>query len=423
MSDQSQPTESTDPRLQAALREYLERIDRGEAVNREEFLARHSEIADALRSFFAAEEPLRKVAATKISNESAAVSTQSIAAQGQETVPPGSQPARTRRHDGKRSRRVSSAAIRSFGRSAKGRWGRSIWRKTRSSSGRSRSKRRISRTTRRASWSQRFYREARAAATLRHANICPVYDVGEIDGKHFISMAYIEGRPLSDLIHGGKPQNERQILIAIHKLALACSTPTITGSCTAISSRPTSWSTSRASRSSWTSAWPANGRREGDASLTHSGMILGSPAYMSPEQIEGDPDSVGPASDQYSLGVVLYEMLTGQLPFRGSVMNVLAQIITKDPTPPSELRPGLDPRIEAICLRMMAKQFGGSLSVDEGGRRPVGNDRQKPAPPRPRPASIIPDGAPTASRPAQCRLHRQGCRQHRRFANRSSQRR
>ena len=85
-------------------------------------------------------------------------------------------------------------------------------------------------------------------------------------------------------------------------------------------------------------------------------MILGSPAYMSPEQIEEDPDSVGPASDQYSLGVVLYEMLTGQLPFRGSVVNVLAQVITKGATRPSELRPGLDPRLEAVCLQMLSKR-------------------------------------------------------------------
>ena len=123
---------------------------------------------------------------------------------------------------------------------------------------------------------------------------------------------------------------------------------------------------------------PQSARKEGEASLTHSGAILGSPAYMSPEQIEGDPDSVGPASDQYSLGVVLYEMLTGQLPFRGSVVNVLAQIITKGPTPPSELRPGLDPRIEAVCLRMMSKKAVGPLPVDEGGRRGVGGNREKP---------------------------------------------
>ena len=76
---------------------------------------------------------------------------------------------------------------------------------------------------------KRFYREAEAAATLLNANICPVYDVGEIDGKHFISMAYIEGRPLSDLIRSDKPQNERHIVIAVHKLARALNRRTTTG--------------------------------------------------------------------------------------------------------------------------------------------------------------------------------------------------
>ena len=68
----------------------------------------------------------------------------------------------------------------------------------------------------------------------------------------------------------------------------------------------------------------ARKRQEGDATITCEGMILGSPAYMSPEQVEADQNEIGPASDQYGLGVILYEMLTGQLPFRGSVMNVLA---------------------------------------------------------------------------------------------------
>ncbi len=89
--------------------------------------------------------------------------------------------------------------------------------------------------------------------------------------------------------------------------------------------------------------------------ITQSGMLIGTPAYMSPEQIEGEPDKVGRASDQFSLGVILYELLTGQLPFRGSLSAVMAQIITKNPTPPSQLRPDLDLRIEALCQKMLAK--------------------------------------------------------------------
>ena len=89
--------------------------------------------------------------------------------------------------------------------------------------------------------------------------------------------------------------------------------------------------------------------------LTQTGVILGSPAYMSPEQVEGDSTKVGPPADQYGLGVILYELLTGQVPFTGSLASVLGQIVSKTPTRPSRLRAGLDPRIEALCMKMLAK--------------------------------------------------------------------
>src|SRR5687768_18415029 len=96
-------------------------------------------------------------------------------------------------------------------------------------------------------------------------------------------------------------------------------------------------------------------QRDDASRLTQSGMIVGSPAYMSPEQVEGDPDKLTPATDQYSLGVILYELLTGQLPFRGGVTAVIGAILTKPPAPPAQLRKGLDPRIESLCLKMLSK--------------------------------------------------------------------
>ncbi len=93
-----------------------------------------------------------------------------------------------------------------------------------------------------------------------------------------------------------------------------------------------------------------------DSRLTQSGLVMGSPAYMSPEQVEGDIEKVGPACDIYSLGIVFYELLTGEVPFRGSLASVLGQIVTVAPRKPSVAVRNVEPELEAICLKMIAKR-------------------------------------------------------------------
>jgi hypothetical protein len=95
--------------------------------------------------------------------------------------------------------------------------------------------------------------------------------------------------------------------------------------------------------------------RDLDPKLTASGAVLGTPAYMPPEQVRSEGGEVGPAGDVYSLGAILYEMLTGQPPFQGSAHEVLKQIATRAPPAPSQYVAGLSPKIEQICLKALAK--------------------------------------------------------------------
>ena len=99
-------------------------------------------------------------------------------------------------------------------------------------------------------------------------------------------------------------------------------------------------------------------RRSGtdDAELTQTGVAMGTPHYMSPEQVSGDKPAIGPATDIYALGVILYELITGRRPFEGPAAAVIGAILHVEPPPPSKHRPGLDPAVETICLKAMAKR-------------------------------------------------------------------
>ena len=200
----------------------------------------------------------------------------------------------------------------------------------------------------------RFYREARAAASLDHPNLCPVYDVGQFDGIPYIIMAYIKGRPLSRYIDRDRPMSQRRVAAMVRKLALALHEAHSHGvvhrdlkpSNVMVSSRR------NLIIMDFGLAWRIGLQ---DQRLTRVGLVLGTPAYMPPEQVSGKVEALGPRCDIYSLGVIMYELLTGHVPFEGPDTFVLAHILFVEPAPPSRHRPDLDPLIEAICLKAMAK--------------------------------------------------------------------
>lgn len=201
---------------------------------------------------------------------------------------------------------------------------------------------------------ERFYREARSAATLTHPNICPVYDVGEHNGTHFISMGFIEGRPLSAYIESGKKQPERQAAAVVKKLALALQEAHDKGIIHR-DLKPANIMIDHRSEPvvmDFGLARITNDKEE--ARLTREGTVMGSPAYMSPEQVEGK--KIGPQCDVYSLGVVFYELLTGQTPYQGTVVSVIGQILAANPKTPIELRPDISPECSAVCLKAMASK-------------------------------------------------------------------
>jgi hypothetical protein len=201
----------------------------------------------------------------------------------------------------------------------------------------------------------RFYREARAAARLQHPNLCPVYDVGQLNDVHYLTMAYVEGRPLSALTAADQLLPPHQAALLVRQIALAMEEAHAHG-VVHRDLKPSNVLINKRGEPVVMDFGLARRPAADEERLTRPGALLGTPAYMAPEQVYGDGDAIGPACDIYSLSVLLYELLTGRPPFEGSLGEIMVKVYQEEPPPPSAHRPGLDSRLEAICLKGMAKK-------------------------------------------------------------------
>ncbi|MHC4201165.1 MAG: protein kinase domain-containing protein, partial [Planctomycetota bacterium] len=199
----------------------------------------------------------------------------------------------------------------------------------------------------------RFIREARAIARIRHPNIVPIHDVGEVDGRHYFTMDYIEGDPLSRMIEKGKVDIRRALDI-VESIADAAECAHAAG-VVHRDIKPSNIMIDAEGRAQITDFGLAK-PVEGDTQYTRTGTTIGTPAYMPPEQAKGDVAAITPQSDIYSIGAVLYELVTGVAPFEGpSMLDIILDVLHNEPARPRKLNPRVHADVETIILRAMEK--------------------------------------------------------------------
>ncbi|MCU0722388.1 MAG: PQQ-binding-like beta-propeller repeat protein [Planctomycetes bacterium] len=200
---------------------------------------------------------------------------------------------------------------------------------------------------------ERFRLEARAAASLNHPGIVQVHDVGEEAGVHFFAMDLIEGKSLDRVLDEG-PVSPRRALEIVHAVAQALDFAHSRGILHR-DIKPANIFISNEGRPLLGDFGLAK-RAESGVNLTKSGAPLGTPSYMAPEQAEGAA-TVDARADVYSLGAVLYELLTQRPPFEGSTaVNILLHVLRDEPVPPSRILPRIQREIETICLKCLEKK-------------------------------------------------------------------
>lgn len=200
----------------------------------------------------------------------------------------------------------------------------------------------------------RFRREAAATSAVQHRNVCRVYEAGSSNGQWYLAMAYVPGRPLNSLTEGGMRLEPRQAVEISMKIARGMQAVHKAGVIHR-DLKPHNVILTKDNEPIVVDFGLAKNVLEASQNMTKTGAFLGTPVYAAPEQF-ADTKRLGPSGDIYSLGVILFELLTGRPPFQAKTLHELLQQILMTPAPrPSSLVSGLDSSIDTICRQALEK--------------------------------------------------------------------
>ena len=201
---------------------------------------------------------------------------------------------------------------------------------------------------------QRFHAEAAAAAKLDHPHIVPIYEVGEVDGQNYFSMAYVEGQSLAERISAG-PMAAEEAATIVRQIALATA---YAHSQNVIHRdlKPANVLLDKSGKVRVTDYGLAKLTGQ-DGTLTATGQVLGTPSFMPPEQASSEHGCVSFAADIYSMGAILYAACTGRPPFQAATAyDTIDQVIRQEVVAPRSLNPAIPQDLETICLKCLEKE-------------------------------------------------------------------
>jgi tRNA A-37 threonylcarbamoyl transferase component Bud32 len=335
MSDAEHHADDSGALFDRVLVEYLQRIDAGEEIDREQFIAAHPEVADELRDYFRTADDVeqlrqREPAATLDSDSASDTATPPLATiryfgdyELLEEIARGGMGVVYKARQASLNRTVALKMI---------------------LAGQLASEEDV----------QRFHAEAEAAANLDHPGIVPIYEVGIHNGQHYFSMGYVEGNSLAARIVDG-PLPPREAAEATQRVAEAVAYAHAHGVIHR-DLKPANVLLDKHGHPRVTDFGLAK-RVQADSDMTRSGQILGTPSSMPPEQASGKITAIKETADVYALGAILYALLTGRPPFQAdNQLDTLMQVLEREPVGPQALNPKIPKDLETICLKCLEKE-------------------------------------------------------------------